>query len=182
MAQAFAPPRRDGVEAHPAIGEGEPASACGHHLDRREFLGIAQMRAGMPDHRVVAFGERRRGAGFRRGHGGKRGGKRARSRPGCPASCLSITQVMVARAAVVTPAAQAAVTETTSANRRGRDRCGRVSRSGLFQPRTRRSPRLTRVSDGKPRRRLDIGVKAGAVVVVVICCVVGHGIFLGHYK
>ena len=55
-------------------------------------------------------------------------------------------------------------------SRTGRGRRGRASRSAPFDPRTTRSPRLTWVSEGKPLRRLAIGVKAGVVVGVDADC------------
>jgi hypothetical protein len=60
--------------------------------------------------------------------------------------------------------AHAAVPETTSQSRTDTDRCGPVSRINSLFPCTTRSPFLTRVSDGKPLRRLLVRSKAEIAV------------------
>ncbi len=64
--------------------------------------------------------------------------------------------------------------------RTGMDRYAQVSRSVLFEPRTTRSPRLTQVSDGNPRRRLRMDSKAWFVVWVMMVCHTSSGVRVGE--
>jgi hypothetical protein len=72
---------------------------------------------------------------------------------------------MIPLAAVVTTGAQATVFESCVLNRTGKDHCDRASLEAPFSPCTIRRPRFTRVSDGKPWRRLLVISKKWVVLI-----------------
>jgi hypothetical protein len=83
-----------------------------------------------------------------------------------------LADMVISLGAVIAAALQAAALETTSANHTDTDLCGRAFRRARHNPRTVRFPRFTRVSDGKPLRRLEERSKAGLIVGIAIA---GHG-------
>jgi hypothetical protein len=72
----------------------------------------------------------------------------------------SLPVVVVASRTIERPGNQAAVLETTSAIRTGTGHCVPAFRISTFSAWTTRYPRLTRASDGNPRRRLLVNSKA----------------------
>jgi hypothetical protein len=89
-----------------------------------------------------------------------------------PAGGGESARVVVTVDAIEVSAAHAALLETGVPSRRDRGRYGRASRgSNSLWPWTIRSPRITRLSEGKPLRRLLVTSKAGLVVecVFVVC-------------
>ena len=87
-------------------------------------------------------------------------------------SCVLFADVVAPRATVEPPRLQAALLESGVLNHTGKDHYARAFPEALCLRVQKRCPRFTRVSLGKPFRRLLVLSKAREVVVAVSVC---HG-------